>query len=239
VIGLAAGVVLIALAGGVALFAFGSGRNDANDTGTGSSSNLVIDRNPLIFRAPLDGGATGFADHVGRPPTNASVTGMPGALEFTAGKGGDAGRELALKSGVVDYILAVDFTVTPGSRAKIDIGVRWTPDSKVGELLRIDTVEAHATFARFERGATPAQSRILAVGDTVRLPGLTSGRAQHLAVVVRGRTLQLYRDGEQVISTADPKMPTSPTVPGIDVLGVPDRGTMRLTGLQLRTAPPA
>src|SRR5205807_2457108 len=172
-------------------------------------------------------------------PANATVAGVPGALELSVTKGGDAGREFALDRGVVDYLLGIDFSVTPGSRVAIDVSLRWTADAQIGELLRIDTVEGRATFARFERGATPAQSRILAVGTTVPLPGLTAGRLQHLVVVVRGSKLDLYRDGAQVVSTGDPKMPNAPTLPGIDVLGVPDKGTLRLQGVQLRAAPPA
>jgi hypothetical protein len=77
------------------------------------------------------------------------------------------------------------------------------------------------------------------VGDQVQLPGVTTGRVQHLAILVRGARLELYRDGVRLVSTADAKMPSAPTSPGIDVLGVPGGGTVRILGLQLRAAPTA
>jgi serine/threonine-protein kinase len=228
--------VLAALIGGAALFSFGSG---GGGTTTTSAAALDLTRTPVIFSAPLDGTDAGFVDNFGRAAASTTVvSAAPGALQLSVGPGGDAGRDLRT-AGVVDYVLAVDLAVTPGSRVKADIGLRWTVDSKVGDLLRIDTVEGNATFARFERGATPPQSRILAVGDQVQLPGVTTGRVQHLAILVRGARLELYRDGVRLVSTADAKMPSAPTSPGIDVLGVPGGGTVRILGLQLRAAPTA
>ncbi len=228
-------VLLVALVAGLALVAFGSGGGSNAPT----ASTLGLARSQLILGAPLDGTDTGFVDRIGRSTQNASVKAVPGALEFTVQPTGDAGRDLAITTGVVDYLLQLDFSVAPASQVKADIGVRWSADSKIGDLLRIDTVEGNATFARFERGATPQQSRIIAVGDQVKLPGITAGRVQHLAIVVRGNTLQLYRDRVQLVSTADPKMPSTPTSPGIDVLGVPRGGTVRVVGLQLRSLPPS
>jgi serine/threonine-protein kinase len=230
------GVAVLAALVGAALFSFGSG---GGNTTTTSAAALRVTRTPLIFSAPLDGTDAGFVDNVGRATANGTVVkAVPGALELSVGRGGDAGRDLRTTAGVVDYILAIDLAVTPGSQVTADIGLRWAPDSKVGELLRIDTIEGHATFARFERGATPAQSRILAVGDQVQLRGITTGRVQHLAILVRGPRLELYRDGVRLVSTADGKMPSAPTSPGIDVLGQPGGGTVRILGLQLRGAPP-
>jgi hypothetical protein len=195
------GVAVLAALVGAALFSFGSG---GGNTTTTSAAALRVTRTPLIFSAPLDGTDAGFVDNVGRATANGTVVkAVPGALELSVGRGGDAGRDLRTTAGVVDYILAIDLAVTPGSQVTADIGLRWAPDSKVGELLRIDTIEGHATFARFERGATPAQSRILAVGDQVQLRGITTGRVQHLAILVRGPRLELYRDGVRLVSTAD------------------------------------
>lgn len=231
----AVGVVLLAaLVGGIALLSFGSGGNNSPTLST-----LAVNRTQVVFRAPLDNTASGFVDRTGRLPGDANVRPVPGALELTAGPGGDAGRDLALPTGVVDYLLAADIEVLPGSQVKLDFGLRWSRDSRVGDLLRIDAVEGTATFARFEKGATSSQSRIIAVGDQVKVAGLTTGAVQHLAIVVRGKGLALYRNGVMLVSTSDPNIPSAPTSPGIDVLGVPGRGTVRIVGLEIRTVPPA
>jgi hypothetical protein len=164
-------VLLAALIGGIALLSFGSGGNNSPTLST-----LAVNRTRVVFRAPLDNTASGFVDRTGRLPGDANVRPVPGALELTAGPGGDAGRDLALPTGVVDYLLAADIAVVPGSQVKLDFGLRWSRDSRVGDLLRIDAVEGTATFARFEKGATSSQSRIIAVGDPGQGPRVVPQR---------------------------------------------------------------
>jgi hypothetical protein len=230
----AAVVALAALIAGVAFFAAGSGDKTATTPPT-----LTLDGTRLLFSAALNSTEAGFVDSSGRSALNASVRGVPGALELSVKRGGDAGRDLAVNPGVVDYLLGLDVAVVPGAQVKFDVGLRWAPGAKVGDLLRIDAVEGNATFARFEQGATAAQSRIIAVGDQVKLPGLTTGGVQHLAIVVRGTTMQLYRDSVRLMSSTDPRIPTAPTAPGMDVLGVPGGGTVRVLGVQVRSLPPS
>jgi hypothetical protein len=224
--------VLAALIAGAAFFSFAS-----TDGGSGAAT-LDINRTPLIYRAPLNGSEAGFVDRTGRPPGNRTVIAVPGALVLTVGRNGQAGRDLVVPSGVVDYIMAVDFAITPGSRVTLDLGLRWSTGGAVGDLLRVDTIEGNATFARFERGTAGSGPRTLAVGDAVKVPGLTTGQVQHLAIVVRGNTLELYRDGVRLVATADPKIPTAPTAPGIDALGNLGTGTVRILGVQLHSVPP-
>ncbi|MBL8927138.1 MAG: protein kinase [Pseudonocardia sp.] len=194
----------------------------------------ALPRGPVIFRAPMDGSSTCFADLVGQAndPARAVVRFLPGKIELAAmTPNTDPRTDLKLDNAVSNFIGDIGISVDHGSDVKFVWGLRWAVQGKLAYELYVDTAAGFAQLAVWDGTAnvplTPRQP----------IPDLHTGRVVPITVLVDGGHLGLWIDGTLRAEVHDDQVPPRATYPGLDVYANERPGTVAIHGLDLYALP--
>jgi hypothetical protein len=194
----------------------------------------AVPRGPAIFRAPMDGSSTCFADLVGQAndPSRAVVRFLPGKIELAAmTPNTDPRTDLKLDNAVSNFIGDIGISVDHGSDVKFVWGLRWAVQGKLAYELYVDTAAGFAQLAVWDGTAnvplTPRQP----------IPDLHTGRVVPITVLVDGGHLGLWIDGTLRAEVHDDQVPPTGTYPGLDVYANERPGTVAIHGLDLYALP--
>jgi hypothetical protein len=195
-----------------------------------AATSAGVPRGRLVYQAKMDGTGVGFADLVGRPndPAHETVRFLPHMLELATLSGdADAGTDLKLVDGVTTYIGDIDISVKPGSDALFCWGLRWAVQGKLAYEMCVDTA---AQFAQLD--VWDGQNQV-PISPRVDIAGLQTGRTVPITVVVLDTHLTLFIDGKQATDVENHQVPTTLTLPGLDVYSGGRPGTVDIHALSL------
>ncbi len=189
-----------------------------------------------LYSAPFDTAGTGFVDSPGTDldPTSSKLSHDAGALRMEATQpGGYVYAQIDAQARLTTYVVALDMSVRPGSDVRQCLGLRWAKPRKLAWYWCLQTAAGTATFARYENGEftdlTPA----------VPVPDMQSGRTVEVTLQVDRTQLAMYLDGVQAATVTDDRVPTAPTIPGLELKSDDGTGQVSVTGLRYWRLPTA
>ncbi|MGI5125421.1 serine/threonine-protein kinase [Pseudonocardia sp. CA-107938] len=182
-----------------------------------------------LHTASFDTAGTGFVDSPGTAMdlTSSKLSHDEGALRLEAtAPGGYVYAQVDMRARLMTYVVDLELSVRPGSDVRQCLSLRWAKPGRLAWYWCLRTATGTATFARYEDGystdLTPA----------VPVPDLQSGRTVAITIQVDRTQLTMYVDGVQVATVTDDRVPTAPTIPGLELSADDGTGQVSVTGLR-------